>query len=272
MDRDDILVRGHIFDYLDEIQGEMEKRDLVALFIDYDGTLVHFKDRPDEALPSDEIKNTLASLVRNSKFEVVIISGRKMEDLKDMLSIDGLSLSGLHGMQILFSNGESFTWNGWTKSKSLLGSIWDKMVHDFKNIDGIYLENKKMSLAFHYRLLPRGMVRDVCREFEDMVKENDRKGRLEVIHGAEVLEVRPMGWDKGRAVDIFLKHISAKEKDILPLYIGDDATDEDAFIQLKGEGITVIVSGDREVSTSAQFRIKNPDEVIELLRWFLKNV
>jgi len=244
----------HLFDHLSEVEEKIRKSNL-ALFLDYDGTLVPFKDNPEDAVPTDALIKTLREL--SKRFFVSIVSGRMLKDLKSMLNIGGLSFVGLHGMEIE-DNGEYFIWEGAKNVKPILNMVKDEIFSNF-NKDGIYIEDKGFTLALHYRSFKgdTGVIKD---KFDEILREHKE---LEVVQGSKVLEVRPKGWNKGKAVKMLLKD------KMFPIYIGDDTTDEDAFIYLKDTGITVLVS-DKERDTNAKFYLRNQNEVILFLNWMLK--
>jgi trehalose-phosphatase len=108
----------------------------------------------------------------------------------------------------------------------------------------------------------------VKRIFEYVCMPYRRKNEIKIHAGKKVLELRPPGeWDKGKAALWLLrKHeILHGKGNVLPVYIGDDSTDEDAFEALKNKGITVLVGSPRKFST-AQYYLAQPQEVTEILK------
>ncbi|MFQ5712088.1 MAG: trehalose-phosphatase [Candidatus Geothermarchaeales archaeon] len=251
------------------MQKKIEGSDLLALFLDYDGTLVPFKDRPGDAVATDDLREVLRALVRDPKCTVAIISGRPVGELKKMLSVEGLSLAGLHGLQISFSDGGSFVWERARETKASIDEIKRRVIRELGDEGGLYIEDKELTLALHHRLVPRERVERVRENIIDIAK--DYVGdELEVMHGVEVLEVRPRGWHKGKAVEKFFNRFLPKDKKILPLYLGDDLTDEDAFLYLKDRGVTILVSSDLSRPTAAGFYLRDVQEVLKFLRWITR--
>jgi len=124
--------------------------------------------------------------------------------------------------------------------RSALGTVSHFSIENeaakFNSEGGVLIEDKVLTLALHYRMLGGEKVEHVKRGFLQIAR-HENKGELEIVDGAEVLEVRPKGWHKGKAVQLALKDLG----NVLPFYIGDDATDEDAFRTINN-GITVRVS------------------------------
>jgi trehalose-phosphatase len=131
---------------------------------------------------------------------------------------------------------------------------------------GFLLEDKRYALALHYRQAqPETSERGVAR-FLAAVLEFQRKGvALEVLHGKKVVEVRPVGVSKGKAIQYLLRH---QGNTTLPFYLGDDATDEDAFRIVNGRGLTVLVT-DSPQRTAARYYLRSPQEVFDFLSHLL---
>jgi trehalose-phosphatase len=235
------------------------------LFLDYDGTLVSFKNRPQEVTTPKNVKTVLTSLLEHTRFKIFIISGRMLHEIKQLINIPGVSFAALHGLQIELSNGKTFFWEQAETIQSILKEIKQTVSSSFKNEKGIYIEDKQFTLAFHYRLVPRERIKEIVEEFTGIVRKNDPHKRLNLIHGAKVVEIRPKGWDKGKAVELILNHVANSENP-LPIYIGDDTTDEDAFTQIKEKGITIVVANNKKKVASAKYWVKNPDEVLQFLK------
>lgn len=259
----------YLFESLDQIRKQIGRADLILLFLDYDGTLVPFEDKPEDATPSEDLIKIIKDLVKNPKFLVSIVSGRTIQDLKRMLSIEGLSFAGVHGLSISYPNKE-YIWKDAVKVRPILDKIKEKTIDDLGNEEGIYLEDKEFTLALHYRLLPRERVTEVKEKFIGIVRYYDSP--LEVLHGSEVLEVRPEGWHKGKAVEVMIDEYfnRYKNKEMIPIYIGDDTTDEDAFNTLEN-GVTVLVSNKTKRETRARFYVRNQKEVLSFLKWILES-
>lgn len=247
----------YLFDHLGEIEDIIKiKKENLALFLDYDGTLVPFKDRPEDATPPNALIGILKRLVDRRKFVIWIISGRMIDEIEEMLPIKGLHFAGLHGLQIDFPNGK-FVWDGAKESIPILDKIKKEVFAKFGNENAIRIKDKIFTLALNYRCFT-GEIGKLKEKFVEIVsKYND--GTLEIIHGAKILEVRPKGWNKGTAVEMILKKIP----NAMPIYIGDDRTDEDAFNYINSiDGITIIAN---EKEANAKFYLRGQREVLSFL-------
>lgn len=259
----------YLFDQSCKVFETVEESDEAVLFLDYDGTLVFFKDKPNEVFTPKEIEMVLKGLILNPKFTVFIISGRMLYEIKKLLNMEGLSFVALHGLQIELSDGKRFNWKPADNPRPLLEKIKENISNDFREEKGVYIEDKELTLAFHYRMLSKEKINGAVGRFIDIVKNFDKNNSLEVINGEKVIEIRPRGWDKGKATEFVLNNI-VQGRNALPIYIGDDATDEDAFKYLGNQGLTIFVSNNSERPTLAQYWLKDPDDVLVFLKSLLE--
>jgi trehalose-phosphatase len=259
----------YLFDDKDRIIEEVKSRARRALFLDYDGTLTPIVEDPEKAFLPPKYRKVIASLLRNEKNFVCIISGRAIEQLEGFIRLKGLVLAGNHGMQIagpdiFYVNDEAL------RAKALLGEIARMLKVKLRDFVGVLVEDKGLTVSMHYRMLP---ARHHPRLKEFFYREMERfltSKTVVVTRGKKVLEVRPnVVWDKGSAVKWLLDYLS---KDLLeepyPVYMGDDETDEDAFRTLKGRGLTVLVSS-RKKESQASYFIRSVKETYRFLRLFV---
>lgn len=230
------------------------------LLLDYDGTLVPVAARPELARPGPELAGLLARLTRMPGWRVAVVSGRTVEDLRRLLPVAGLYLVGVHGAELAAPGGSvartcdpSFG-EGLRRLAVAAAAL-------ARPEEGFVLEDKGVALALHYRLAAPARAAEVGRRFADLARVHLPAGGWRLLAGKKVLEVRPAGVDKGRAVAVLLdEHPGA-----LALYFGDDATDEDAFraVSRRG-GIGVLVSPVAR-PTAAGHRLDGPARVREFL-------
>ncbi|MFQ6086278.1 MAG: trehalose-phosphatase [Candidatus Bathyarchaeia archaeon] len=274
------MTKRDLFDHLHELQRKIKEADLLALLLDYDGTLVPFQDNPEEAVATNDLRRVLRALSRSPRCKVAIVSSRHLQSLKRALDVDGLTLAGLLGIQMESPDGNKFVWEPARELKPVLDKIKQKTVQELEGEEGVHIEDKEYILALHYRL-PRESVETATQRFIDVKESLDVGDGLEIIRAipgyhpwkpspAEVLEIRPRGWNKGDAVREILSRL--KDKGTLPLYFGDDETDEDAFSYLKDLGVTVRVSGDLNKATAANYSLRDHREVYRFLCWILKSI
>ncbi len=242
----------------------LAQRPSLALFLDYDGTLVPIATRPEDARMSDATRQTLQQAARTANVDTVIVSGRALDDLKRMVDIPGLTYVANHGFEIE-GPGLAFRHQRAERSRASLEAAAAALAA--LAIPGARLERKGLTVAFH--------VREVAApEREQAVRAADtvlRRHRLRVTSGKLVLEGRPpVDWHKGRAVLHVLVHRHGADwpARLRALYIGDDVTDEDAFRSLRGIGRSIrVASSPPATVTAADFRLPDSDAVVELLRW-----
>ncbi|MDX5348755.1 MAG: trehalose-phosphatase, partial [Hymenobacteraceae bacterium] len=118
------------------------------------------------------------------------------------------------------------------------------------------------AIAVHYRNVPPEQEEFVKKTVYDEL-ENHKE--LKPGPGKKIIELKPnLDWHKGRAVEWLLQELKLNKPEILPIYIGDDLTDEDAFATLQPYGLTILV-GEHDEQTAAQFRLENVEEVMQFL-------
>lgn len=257
-------------DWETKVQKQIREAGTAFLFFDYDGTLVPFAPLPRDAFPGEEVLHLLASLLI-SGYKVAVISGRTLEELKEILPVPGIFLVGLHGGVIQSPGGEVRFWKEKEKFTLLFQLLTKKASKFFSAFaqegEKVFLENKGLTLAFHYRLaFP---AREAFWEKEALAYFRAFAGEsslLEVIQGNKVIELRPRGMHKGEAV----RQLLCESPGALPVYFGDDTTDEDAFRVLAGEGITILVSRQPR-PTAARYRLADPPAVLSFCRALCKD-
>ena len=245
----------HALDCLKEIESELNGKSPVFL-LDYDGTLTPIVGDPQRALLSDEVRCVLKKLSKSRT--IGVISGRALDDIKNLVKVDGIYYSGNHGFEISGPGLELINPVA-EKTKIIIWDICAKMKKGLSNMDGALIENKDLTASLHYRMVANEDFPMLKKEFESIVKPYLDEGKVKVTHGKKVFEIRPnIDWDKGDAVLYIIDNL--KEEDILPVYIGDDRTDEDAFISLKDTGITILVSHEPKKS-NAKYFLRSVEEV-----------
>jgi len=236
-----------------------------ALFLDYDGTLTPIVSRPELAVLPDERRAVLRKLA--ATFPTAIISGRGRDDVQDLVGLSELAYAGSHGFDITGPGGASVGHAVAEWIEPVIDRVAGEIGPQLAAIEGTLLEEKRFSLAIHYRLAdPADSPR--IEAIVDAVIASD--ARLKKAHGKKVFEVRPdIDWDKGKALLFLLKALDLDGPDVVPFYIGDDVTDEDAFAVLGGLGHGILVSETPRV-TQATYWVQATWEVYALFERFLE--
>jgi trehalose-phosphatase len=243
------------------------------LFLDYDGTLVPIAETPAGAVMPAETKELLRQLSMLPNTKIIIISGRSLKDISSQIGLKEIVYVGNHGFEIKgpkirFKSPVSL------KYKRVLGEIRNKLAKSLASFKDVLVEDKGLSLSVHYRLADKSDVPEMTSELYRIIFPYEFKGDVKVRPGKKVLEVRPsVAWNKGSAVLWLLDQRSFKPRDkkirVFPVYIGDDATDEDAFECLKSRGMTIFVG--KPGRTKARFYLKGSREVIKFLKAISNN-
>jgi trehalose-phosphatase len=232
-----------------------------AVFLDYDGTLTPIVARPDLAILADDMRATVRDLA--ALCPVAIISGRDRADVARLVNLDTLVYAGSHGFDIAGPGGLRKQHEQASAFLPALDRAERRLEQAVGGIAGALIERKRFAIAMHYRLVAETDVGAVEAAVDAALETNPN---LRKTYGKKVFELRPrLDWDKGKAVLWLLAALGLDRSDILPLYLGDDDTDEDAFAALAGRGIGILVA-DGQQPTAAQYRLKDPDAVGRFLR------
>jgi len=249
-------------DAMEEIKEEATGRE-VAVFLDYDGTLTPIVDSPDQAVLSDRMRAKVMTLAKLCT--VAVISGRDLQDVRKMVGIEGIFYAGSHGFDIAGPKGRRKEFQAAKDFLSPLNEAEGLLEGKLKKIEGALLERKKFSIAVHYRKVKEEEAERVEKAVDQVLAKFPR---LRKSHGKKVYELQPkIDWHKGKALLWVLDALDLKRADVLPFYIGDDTTDEDAFKAIRERGVGIVVTG-RPRTTEARYALKDPDEVGKFLEAF----
>ncbi|WP_436906742.1 trehalose-phosphatase [Halosimplex marinum] len=238
----------------------------VVCCLDFDGVLAPIVDDPDAAAMPAPLGERLVALRECESVRVAVVSGRELSDLRDRVGIDGIAYAGNHGLE-RWVDGERSVASDARRSADAVARVCDRLDDQLAHVPGVGIEDKDLTATVHVRDVPDDRVPEVERVVRETVEEAMSAGgpAMEIRDGKAIREIRPaVDWDKGRAVE---RLAEAAPDGWLPLYVGDDVTDEDAFRVLDGEsgsldGVGILV-GQRE--TAADVRIGSQRDVRELL-------
>jgi trehalose 6-phosphate phosphatase len=230
----------------------------VLLIADFDGTLTPIVARPEQATLAPEVRGLLVELGSNPHCVIAVLSGRAVDDVEARVNVPGLIYAGNHGLEMR-SPHLHFVEPIAAASAPALRELTDNLQAALARVPGVLVENKHLTASVHVRLVPE----DLRAEVREIVEYWTHSTPFHLTTGHAVIELRPpVTWNKGTAALWIRDHCAADADPILVL--GDDLTDEDAFVALP-DAITVKV-GDN-TATAAQYSLASPDEVACVLSW-----
>ena len=236
----------------------------LALFADYDGTLTPIVAQPEDATLSQEMRSHLQSLSRYC--QVAIVSGRDLRDVQHMVGLDNLYYAGSHGFDIAGPGDLHMQQPQAQESLPELDQAEDQLRQRLAQMQGVKVERKRFAIAIHYRNATASV--DAIEQAVDEVQAGAPKLRKKT--GKKIFELQPdVAWDKGRAIHWLMEKLDLTSPRVVPLYLGDDTTDEDAFRALKDAGITIRV-GDDAVPTEAHYLLSSTDSVKDFFQALLQ--
>ncbi|MDR3642717.1 MAG: trehalose-phosphatase [Candidatus Doudnabacteria bacterium] len=256
----------YLFDNFPEIKNRLRAPRGCLLLLDFDGTLSPIELSPALARLPKGVKLELKKYSRI--FPVGVISGRKLSDIKNKVGLKNLVYSGNHGLDWQIG-GKINRAPGAERAAKPLAKIFRELRQLPRSYPGVLLEYKGLSLAVHYRKLRPSLVpqfkKDAGRLIGKLIKGKD----LQILNDNKALELRPkVQWDKGKFALAIWKYFEKNlKRELVPVYAGDDTTDEDAFRALK-TGITIRVG--RSQNSNAKYYIRNTGQVKLFIRQLLK--
>ncbi|KAI3756522.1 hypothetical protein L1987_56343 [Smallanthus sonchifolius] len=259
----------------------------IVIFLDYDGTLSPIVDDPNRAFMSVDMRSAVKGVAKY--FPTAIISGRSRDKVYELVGLAELFYAGSHGMDIIFPAKDTVSINHTNCIRStdeqgkevnlfqparefipMINEVFRTLVEVTKDIPGAFVENHKFCTSVHYRNVDEKTWPMIAQCVHDVLKDYPR---LTLTHGRKVLEIRPLiDWDKGKAVEFLLESLGLSNiNDMLPIYIGDDRTDEDAFKVLRegNRGYGILVSSVPKES-KAFLSLRDTLEVKEFLKSLVK--
>jgi trehalose 6-phosphate phosphatase len=234
----------------------------LVLLLDFDGTLAPIVARPDLAAIPEATRRALERLRALPGVEAAVVSGRGLADVRERADLGPIAYAGNHGMEIE-GPGIHRIHPEAAAARPQLGRAAARISGALAELTGTFVEDKELTLSIHFRQAPEREA-EVRRIVDGAVSGEEG---LRVTAGKMVLEVRPrVDWHKGRAVEFLLEQL-APPPGAPVLYLGDDATDEDAFRALAGwreEGEGVLVADQPSPASAARAWLRSPEEVGDL--------
>ena len=222
-----------------------------ALFLDVDGCLLDFADRPDAVAVPDALRQRLRALAARLDGALALVSGRSLATLDTLFGPLRLPMAGLHGLERRTADDRVVSA---PPPAPLLAKVRDQARRIADGYPGAVVEDKGAALALHWRQAPS--AGEALRAFADAALPWLHGYRLQP--GDQVVELRPATADKGDAIEAFLGEAPFAGR--RPVFAGDDLTDEHGFEVVNARGGTSILVGARRGSV-ARFGLRDPGDV-----------
>jgi trehalose 6-phosphate phosphatase len=234
--------------------------DRLWLFMDYDGTLAEFASTPDTIIPDTQLVELLTALAQHPKYRLAVVSGRRLAHIRTLLPIPGVWLAGTYGIEILSPAGELIHRLDYDSIRSRLDSFKPEWVDLLSGSPDFYLEDKGWSLAIHAKKASDRQARQLLSDARHMA------GRMvgvnpifHILGGHKFLEICPELANKGSAVQYLLERDPFEGS--LPVYVGDDDKDEEAFVEINRNGGIALLVASESRPTHAACRLDSPSQV-----------
>ncbi|MFA3129380.1 trehalose-phosphatase [Acinetobacter pittii] len=231
-----------------------------CLFLDIDGTLAPFQINPEHSF----IPNTTLEIIKKItklNIPVIAVTGRDVDTASKLLHPIEVPIVGLHGLDIYFDSGNYIR-------PDLSNINFKKLKKDImkscEKYPELLIEDKGYSIALHYRKNPNLENNAI----NIMQRINLNYPQLKINRGKFVVELIPNQADKGRAIETILNHLDLPA--VLPIFIGDDLTDESGFTYINQQSGLSIKVGPGE--TQAKYRLKDIDNVADFLLLFQNRI
>jgi len=261
-------------EYATNLHQFLARKRVLALLLDFDGTLSPLAPRPEDAILPTHTKMILERLASRPEVFLAIISGRHVDNVREKVNLAGITYAGSHGLDIIFPDTSRYTHpipeDLLARSRDLLARVQDQCQRD-----GAMVEDKGAVFTFHYRNVPLEKQGPLISQVEALIEAvGFRAGRAH----AAIESKPPLTWDKGKACNLIMEKIFGSEwhSSVSPVYVGDDVTDEDAMLALKGLGFSFkVIGGDSSLSsqvvaahqTHADVKLPDVEAVTRLLTW-----
>jgi trehalose-phosphatase len=232
-----------------------------VLIADYDGTLAPFSEDRMQVQLYPGVKERLMALISDGKTRLVLMSGRSLDALEKLLpEFAEVEFWGSHGIERR-KEGKKIEY---LDPAILQSALQEAKRRCLQSVDSKFFEEKPFSVAFHFR----GMEEDEREAALSAIEQSLRPLESDILelHAFSCgLEIRPRKWNKGSAVQALLDEVPEKTA---IAYLGDDATDEEAFAILGERALKVLVRAEDTSDTHADLHIVPPQELLAFLdRW-----
>jgi trehalose 6-phosphate phosphatase len=241
------------------VQERLAHSERFWLFLDYDGTLADFAPTPEHVNPDPDLANLIERLARHPRFRVAVVSGRRLSHVQGLVPVPGVLLAGTYGIELQTAEGARVDRLDYDSLRPTLDALKPRWADLIAGRQGFFLEDKGWALALHARHAAEDEAIRVlanARRLADAAVDRADPEPFRLLGGHKFLEIGPRLANKGMTVAYLLD--TRPWPGALPIYLGDDDKDEEAFgvVRARG-GIAVVVAADPR-ETEAHLRLQSP--------------
>ncbi|HSD83582.1 MAG TPA: trehalose-phosphatase [Anaerolineae bacterium] len=230
--------------------------DRLWLFLDYDGTLAEFAPTPDRVEPKPEVIDLLRRMSCLEHIQLAVISGRPLAHVQRLVPAFLLVLAGTYGIELQLPDGAIVYRAKYSAVRPTLEQLkvrWQALV---AGQHGFFIEDKGWALALHARFAEAAVADQVLAAARSTALASITSNRFRLLNGQRFFEVAPVLAHKGRTVEYLLNRLTCPGA--LPLYLGDDDKDEEAFEVIHAHrGLAMLIAAEPR-ATHAQARLPSP--------------
>jgi trehalose 6-phosphate phosphatase len=241
------------------VQERLAQSERFWLFLDYDGTLADFAPTPEHVDPDPELADLIERLARHPHFRVAVVSGRRLSHVQELVPVPGVLLAGTYGVELLTAEGARIDRLDFDSFRPAMDALKPRWADLIDGRQGFYLEDKGWALALHARHAAEdetGHVLAGARRLANTAMDRADSGSFRLLGGHRFLEIGPRLAHKGLTVAYLLDRYPWPGA--LPLYLGDDDKDEEAFAVIKARGGIAVVVTSEPRETGADLRLESP--------------
>lgn len=229
------------------------------LFLDYDGTLADLAPTPEHVNPDPELIDLLSKLAEHPRIRVVVISGRRLDQIQALLPVPGILLAGTYGIELKTPKGQRINRVEYDAIRPALDTLKPRWEHLIAGREDFFLEDKGLALALHGRFADEDEAERVLVTARCLATKVASSGPFRLLGGHKFLEIGPRLAHKGQTVDYLLDRYPWPGA--LPLYLGNNDKDEEAFSVIKAQGGIAILVAPEPCNTEADCRLESPQAV-----------
>jgi trehalose 6-phosphate phosphatase len=241
------------------VEERLAGADRLWLFLDYDGTLARFAPTPEHVNPDPELVSLIKRLAMHPRFRVAVVSGRRLSHVQKLVPVPGVLLAGTYGIELQTARGERIDRLDYESIRPTLDFLKPHWAGLVAGRQGFFLEDKGWALALHARYAADDETEHAlagARRLADEAIYSADPELFRLLGGHKFLELGPRLADKGLTVAYLLD--AYPWPGAVPLYMGDDDKDEEAFGVIKARGGIAVVVAAEPRETEAEMRLESP--------------